>query len=341
MGGLGRDLNAHKSYTPSMREVVNEAAEVNFGCSENCLGNGYQMARDIDAYVFNSPPTQGSNTRINNHGEVYGAGWLEYIWGHDAGIIEVNLNGERFNDECSFEDYYNKKMWSKQPRMESVIIFDSETLATPDGQTYAQPLIDTVQAGGADTVKSADTIEELAEAFGIPAETLVKTVEEFNAHVDPQEPDEFGRTSFAMKVATPPFWGGRTDVVVGISKGGCKIDPQARVIDTKDRVIPVCTPPARSRLPRPTATPAPTSWAAPTARPPASAALRPAAPWPTGSNSTYKSGLKSNWFGARRLYKARTMTGQHVQSEAGILEGKPASPALLTAGDAGFWLRPP
>lgn len=238
VGGLGRDLNAHKSYTPSMREVVNEAAEVNFGCSENCLGNGYQMARDIDAYVFNSPPTQGSNTRINNHGEVYGAGWLEYIWGHDAGIIEVNLNGERFNDECSFEDYYNKKMWSKQPRMESVIIFDSETLATPDGQTYAQPLIDTVQAGGADTVKSADTIEELAEAFGIPAETLVKTVEEFNAHVDSQEPDEFGRTSFAMKVATPPFWGGRTDVVVGISKGGCKIDPQARVIDTKDRVIP-------------------------------------------------------------------------------------------------------
>lgn len=60
VGGLGRDLNAHKNYTPSMREVVNEAAEVNFGCSENCLGNGYQMARDIDAYVFNSPPTRAA-----------------------------------------------------------------------------------------------------------------------------------------------------------------------------------------------------------------------------------------------------------------------------------------
>lgn len=238
VGGLGRDLEAHQYFTPSMREVVAEAAEVNFGCSENCIGNGYQMARDIDAYVFNSPPTQGSNTRINDHGEVYGAGWLEYIWGHDAGIIEVNLNGERFNDECSFDDFYNRKMWSKQPKMESVIIFDNDSLTSERGQAYVQSLIDVAQASGVDTVQSADTIEGLAEAFGIPADTLAATVEDFNSHVDSQEPDEFGRTSFAMKIQTPPFWGGRTDVVVGISKGGCKIDTQARVIDTKGNVIP-------------------------------------------------------------------------------------------------------
>lgn len=238
VGGLGRNLAAHKTYTPSMREVVNEATEVNFGCSENCLGNGYQMAKDIDAYVFNSPPTQGSSTRINNQGEVYGAGWLEYIWGHDAGIIEVNDDGRRFNDECSFEDFYNKKMWSKQPGMESFIIFDSDTLATENGQAYAQPIIDLAESTGAGTVFSADTLEGLAEAINVPADALLDTVESFNAHVDSQEPDEFGRTSFAMKVQTPPFYAGRTAVVVGISKGGCKIDPQARVIDNKDQVIP-------------------------------------------------------------------------------------------------------
>ena len=42
-------------------------------------------------------------------------------------------------------------------------------------------------------VVSADSLEELAEKIGVPAENLVATVENYNAHVESGEPDEFGR----------------------------------------------------------------------------------------------------------------------------------------------------
>lgn len=238
MGGLGRNLDAHVEFTPSMREVANEASMVLFSCSENSLGNGFFMARDIDAYVFNSPPTQASAIQMNDHDEAYPNGWLHFILSHTQGLVEVNANGERFNDETSFEDYYNKKMALKQPHMQSFQIIDEAGRTSADGQTYAQGAIDAVEASGCGSIVHADTLEEIADMFGIPQDALVAAVSDYNAHVDSQEPDEFGRTIFPAKIETPPFWCARTDVVLGISKGGCKINANAQVIDTKGAPIP-------------------------------------------------------------------------------------------------------
>lgn len=46
---------------------------------------------------------------------------------------------------------------------------------------------------GKSYVIEADSIEELAGKINVPADTLKKTIEDYNAHVDSKEPDEFGR----------------------------------------------------------------------------------------------------------------------------------------------------
>lgn len=235
VGGLGRDLDAHREFTPAMAEVFDEAADVVFSASKNCLGNGYYMVRDIDGYVFNSPPTQGQSVRLNEENDATSE-WLGFSVAQGAGAIEVNLNGERFYDESSFETQYNQKPFLKQPQMRVVRVFDEAALQSEVGQLRIQPFIDSCLECG--SAFKADTLEDLAACLEIPADALVATVEDYNAHVDLQEPDEFGRTVFPAKIDQPPYYGALTDIVVGISKGGAKTDESARVIDTKGKVIP-------------------------------------------------------------------------------------------------------
>lgn len=235
VGGLGRNLEAHQQYTPAMKSVAAEAETILFACSQNCLGLGYGMAKEVDAYLFNSPPTQGSSMQANADES---KGWFPYIWCKDSGLIEVNLEGNRFYNETSFEEQYNDKVYQRQPKMTSVVIIDETTRTSDLGQTYVQPQLDMAIESACESTKSADSLEELAEAFGLPVDAVLEAVADFNARVDSQEPDEFGRVDFAQKIETPPFWGTRTCVNIGISKGGCRINEKAQVIDTKDRVIP-------------------------------------------------------------------------------------------------------
>jgi len=51
-----------------------------------------------------------------------------------------------------------------------------------------------------------DTLEELAEAIGVPAENLIKAVEEFNQAVEAGGPDAFGRKLFDRKLEKAPFY---------------------------------------------------------------------------------------------------------------------------------------
>ena len=57
----------------------------------------------------------------------------------------------------------------------------------------------------------ADTIEELAEGLGIPAENLVKTVERQNENYDNQFDPDFGKEPHRLSaIRTAPFYGVRT-----------------------------------------------------------------------------------------------------------------------------------
>lgn len=49
------------------------------------------------------------------------------------------------------------------------------------------------------------SLEGLAEQMGVPADTLAKTVEAFNAHTKAGDVDEFGRTSWLERTESTSF----------------------------------------------------------------------------------------------------------------------------------------
>ena len=142
-------------------------------------------------------------------------------------------------NETLFDEFYgDNKKFIDQPEMVTLVVFDDETYHKTGCQTYGAPLFDKAMEKGVSTVHKADTLEELAEQMGVPVDTFMATVEDFNSYCGTEGPDQFGRTSFEQKIETAPFYAMELNISVATSKGGCKIDPQGRIIDVKGQVIP-------------------------------------------------------------------------------------------------------
>ncbi len=96
-------------------------------------------------------------------------------------------------------------------------------------------------------VKVANTLEELAEKSGLPAENLVAAVKRWNELVDKGVDDDFGRfgphandysNGASPKIGTPPFYSMQTWPLTRKSMGGVAIDRQCRVVDKDGQFIP-------------------------------------------------------------------------------------------------------
>ena len=85
---------------------------------------------------------------------------------------------------------------------------------------------------------SGDTIAELAENMGVPADALEQTVKEFNEAVKADKPDEFGRTTWENTIETGPFYAPSFSPAVHHTMGGLEINGNAEVINTEGEVIP-------------------------------------------------------------------------------------------------------
>ena len=116
-----------------------------------------------------------------------------------------------------------------------------------------QPCIGIIDAAGAQKdaeslqfclksgkVKGFDTMEDLADAYGIPSESLAETVVEYNRAVDAGDTDAFGKPldQGAYPIATAPFYGIRLYPKVHYTPGGVGINTRAQVLDLSGRPIP-------------------------------------------------------------------------------------------------------
>lgn len=237
VGGLGNNYDLWDQYCLPFKEIKANAKKILSGGPAEVSGDGYRMLEEINGYCYPTPPNYGGGgVAVSNEGPASGI-LLPFTW--KASVVEVNAEGKRFNNEASFHEFYDVAMPLKQPGMWHVCIFDEKARTSPDGEIKAQPIIDKALENGMESVKQADTIEELAEMFGLPVDEVVKSVEEFNTYVENGGADEFGRDAWeGEKIATPPFWGVEENVIVATSKGGSRINAQAQVLDRHNQVIP-------------------------------------------------------------------------------------------------------
>ena len=168
-------------------------------------------------------------------------------------FLAVNDNGERFmNEEISnsltnnilkrqpnkgwwssiFDaDYFEQvTSWEKKPiDEEAMLAFMPGTESNLAKGIYAQEC----------HAFKADTLEELAEQLGIPADNLVKTVERYNELVEGGEDLDFGKKSmYLAPVKKAPFWGVHRHQRISAILSGLNVNKYMQVLNTEGEVIP-------------------------------------------------------------------------------------------------------
>ena len=89
-------------------------------------------------------------------------------------------------------------------------------------------------------ILSANTLEELAEKIGVPAEVFVAEVDKLNSFVEEGVDKEFGKDQskgMGNKIDTPPFYAGKIVPAFADTAGGLTINEKAEVLDVDDQPI--------------------------------------------------------------------------------------------------------
>lgn len=147
--------------------------------------------------------------------------------------IFVNKEGDRFVDEGARRDVMTSALMDQTDAMMWVIV-DKHSYATGDVLNNFNESIDSLVAEG--RAFKADTLEELAKKIGVDPVKFIASVETFNKSVDGAA-DPFGRTLFANKIDSAPFYAGARVPTIHHTMGGITINTDAQVIDANGNVI--------------------------------------------------------------------------------------------------------
>lgn len=104
-------------------------------------------------------------------------------------------------------------------------------------KNYTADLVDENVATG--KAKSARDLPALAEAIGVPAETLEGEVQRYNTLAAHGEDTDFGKAGkFLLSLSTPPFYAVEVrPATVNVTSCGLRIDEKARVLRHDGAVI--------------------------------------------------------------------------------------------------------
>ncbi|HEX7049527.1 MAG TPA: FAD-dependent tricarballylate dehydrogenase TcuA [Longimicrobiales bacterium] len=210
-------------------------------------GAGLQMALDAGAEAYGhwsgchsiawdaAAPAQGGDVEI---------GYRYSKQSYPIGIV-VNRDGERFLDEgADFRTYTYAKYGAeilKQPGAIAWQLFDATTEPLLRQEEYTAPGVSRTEA---------DSIRELAEKIGVDPDALERTVEAFNAAVQPGEFDPSikdgkrtvgitpPKSNWAVPLERPPFLAFAVTCGITMTFGGVRIDAGGRVLGRDGRPIP-------------------------------------------------------------------------------------------------------
>lgn len=210
----------HVGPTAGMLANFN-AAELNWDGAD---GDGIRMGEAVGAALVDADavlltPGTGANVTLT-------AG--SALW--------LNAEGRRFVDECAGWRALNEALAdpkSATPNCIFWVLFEAGRVTRPG--TGAK-----IRAG---LLQTADTLEEVSVAMGIPSGRIPETVAEWNAlcakegETSSEEPRERTRGR-RVPILTPPFCFGRDTPGIQGTLGGIVVDQETRVRDVAGAPIP-------------------------------------------------------------------------------------------------------
>ncbi|HNX29804.1 MAG TPA: FAD-dependent oxidoreductase [Syntrophomonadaceae bacterium] len=88
-------------------------------------------------------------------------------------------------------------------------------------------------------IKSAETLEELADKMGVPKENFLKTVERYNELARKGVDEDFGKRAACLTtIEKPTFYASPLGTALLVTLGGLKINEQLQVLDEELNIIP-------------------------------------------------------------------------------------------------------
>lgn len=114
-----------------------------------------------------------------------------------TGGVFVNQDGKRFVNESAPYDRLGRdiieQMEAGKMTLPFWMVYDNRDGEVPPCNATNVPMVETQKYVDAGLWKTADTLEELAELIGVPADALVASVERFNGFVKDGVDPDFGR----------------------------------------------------------------------------------------------------------------------------------------------------
>ena len=162
-------------------------------------------------------------------------------------FLNVNINGERFkNEELPYGYICNSDL--SQPGHVKWVVWDAnwEEDSKKMGQIgckalqpplHSLSIIEVLIEKG--IIKSASTIQDLAQKMEVPCERLEATVARYNELSHMGKDLDFGKRSECLsKIEQAPFYAIKMGISLLVTLGGLKINTRLQVLDIEGNVIP-------------------------------------------------------------------------------------------------------
>ena len=214
-GGFGANMEMVTEYKPELKGFMTTNAP-------GILGQGIKMAQAIGADTVDMDQIQIHPTVQYDSASLITEGL------RGDGAVLINSEGKRFIDEVGTRDVVSAAEIA-QPGSYSWLIIDQKMV---DDSSVIQGYI---KKG---YTFEGKTYEELAEQIGVDGAALAETMNTWNGYVEAKNDPDFGRTSFADKLDTAPYYAIKVTAGVHHTMGGLKINTNTEVLNENGEIIP-------------------------------------------------------------------------------------------------------
>ena len=214
-GGFGANLDMVTEYKPELKGFMTTNAA-------GAQGQGIEMATAIGAGTVDMDQIQIHPTVEANTAALITEGL------RGDGAVLINAEGKRFIDEVDTRDVVSAAEIAQTGSYSWLVVDQAMVDASSVIQGY-------IKKGYTVT---GETYEELGKAMGVDEAAFAETMNTWNGYVDAKNDPDFGRTSFANKLDTAPYYAIKVTAGVHHTMGGLTINTNTEVLKEDGSVIP-------------------------------------------------------------------------------------------------------